>query len=151
MNELDFRPEVLSQEYVKEHGVRYDESVFYNWDGETSPLYDRDPEQGGKLFTGLIYDQYEDSDMISWYEYYTDGYGDGPYVCFYDTGELASYCIMKGYGFVGRLYKWHRNGKLKEYLERNELGRYIRVMHWDADGNITYLSENGSCTINREY
>lgn len=151
MEDFDFMPVVLTPEYVREHGVRYDESVLYNWDGETTPMYDKDPASGGKLFTGLLYDQYEDSDMISWYEYYTDGYGDGPYVCFYDTGELLSYCIMKGCGYVGKLYKWHRNGKMKEYHENNDSGRRIRTVHWDEEGNITYLSENGSCTINREY
>lgn len=150
MNEYDFKPDILSQDYVKEHGVRYDENVFYNWDDETTPMYDKNPEQGGMLFTGLLYEQYENSGMIRWYEYYTDGYGDGAFVGFYDTGEVQSYCIMKGYAFVGRLYKWYRNGRLKEYVEKDERDRYIKTVHWDEDGNITYFSENGSCIRNTD-
>ncbi len=151
MNEYDLKPDVLSQEQIKENGVLYDDSVFYSQDYETTPLYDKGPELGGKLFTGLLYEQFYDSDMISWYEYYTDGYGDGPYVEFYDTGELASYCIMEGYGFVGKLYKWHRNGRLKAYTEKDDRDRYIKSVRWDEDGNITYLSENGKCIINKEH
>ena len=150
-DELKFTPQLLSLEYVKKHGVRYDENIMYCWDDETTPLYDKDPELGGKLFTGLLYDCFYDSDMISWYEYYTDGYGDGEYVCFYDNGAVSSYCIMDGYGFVGKLYKWHKNGRLKAYDEKDDHNRYIKTIHWDEDGNITYLSENGSCIINKEY
>ncbi len=58
---------------------------------------------------------------------------------------------MEGYGFVGKLYKWHKNGRLKAYDEKDDHNRYIKTIHWDEDGNITYLSENGSCIINKEY
>ena len=137
-DELKFTPQLLSPEYVKQHGVRYDENIMYCWDDETTPLYDKDPASGGKLFTGLLYDFYYDSDMISWYKYYTDGYGDREYVCFYDNGAVSSYCIM------------HKNGRLKEYVEKDDRDRNIKRIRWDKDGNITYLVENGSCLINRE-
>ncbi|MBE6867353.1 MAG: hypothetical protein E7494_01175 [Ruminococcus albus] len=148
-DEIKFTPQLLSPEYVKQHGVRYDESIMYCEDYETTPLYDKDPASGGKLFTGLLYDFYYDSDMISWYEYYTDGYGDGEYVCFYDNGAVSSYCIMEGYGFVGKLYKWHKNGRLKSYDEKDDNDRYIKTVRLDEDGNITYLLENGHCIINK--
>ena len=149
-NELKLNPRLLSPEYVKRHGVRYDESIMYSEDYETTPLYDKDPSSGGKLFTGLLYDLYHDSDVISWYKYYTDGYGDGEYVCFYDNGSVSSYCIMEGYGFVGKLYEWHQNGRLKSYDEKDDNDRYIKAIHWDENGNITFLLENGECIIDKE-
>ena len=58
---------------------------------------------------------------------------------------------MKGYAFAGKLYQWHRNGMLKAYVEKDDRGRYIRTVHWDEDGTVTYLCENGGCIINKEY
>ena len=48
---LEFKPEVLSKEYVKEHGALYDEYIFYSEDEECGPLYDKSPALGGKPFT----------------------------------------------------------------------------------------------------
>ena len=56
MNELDFRPDVLSLEYVKEHGALYSDDVFYLDDFETGVLFDKDPKLDGKPFTGLLYE-----------------------------------------------------------------------------------------------
>jgi hypothetical protein len=41
---LDFKPEVLSKEYVKEHGVPYDNDFFYQDDYHIGALYDRLPD-----------------------------------------------------------------------------------------------------------
>lgn len=151
MNEIDFKPLVLAPEKIKAYGVRYDESIFYCWDDETTPLYDKDPSLGGKLFTGLLYDYFCDSDDISWYEYYTEGYGDGEYVTFYPNGKIASYCIMKGYAFIGKLYKWHENGKLKAFSEKDENNKYIKSIEWNENGDIVYLLEDGVVKINKLY
>ncbi len=56
MNELNFRPDVLSLEYVKEHGVLYSDDVFYFDDFKSCVLFDKDPKLGGKPFTGLLYE-----------------------------------------------------------------------------------------------
>ena len=56
MPDLDFKPDVLSVEYVKEHGVLYNEYIFYSENEECDQLYDKDPSLGGKPFTGLLYE-----------------------------------------------------------------------------------------------
>lgn len=123
MKDFNFKPDVLSLEYVKEHGTLYDEYIFYSEDEECEPLYDKSPALGGKPFTGLLYEL----DMKGNPRYYKEGFGDGEYVSFYNTGAIASYCIMKGSAFVGKLYEWHRNGKLKSFKEVDDKRRHIKM------------------------
>ena len=98
MNGLDFHPNLLSPEHVKEHGTLYDEYIFYS----------------------------EDED-----------------------GAVASHCIMKGFSFVGKLYKWYRNGRLKCFYEKGQNRGYIRTIKFDENGNITLLVENGKTKIEK--
>ena len=56
MKDFDFKPDVLSLEYVKEHGTLYDGCVFYSDNEECEALFDKKPELGGKPFTGLLYE-----------------------------------------------------------------------------------------------
>ena len=148
MNELSFRPDVLSLEYIKEHGVLYSEDVFYCDDYGSGALFDKDPKLGGKPFTGLLYELDNNGDL-RYYKYYTEGFDDGEYVEFYDSGAIASYCIMKNAAFVGKLYEWHRNGKLKCFKEIDENRKQIRTIRFDDAGNIIFLMEKGKIKINK--
>ena len=56
MNELDFQPNLLSLEYVKENEILYDEYIFYSKNEGCEVLLDKTPELGGKPFTGLLYE-----------------------------------------------------------------------------------------------
>jgi antitoxin component YwqK of YwqJK toxin-antitoxin module len=141
MNGLDFKPEVLSKEYVKEHGVPYDDDVFYQDDYHIGALYDGLPELGGKPFTGLLYELY--NDKLIYYQFFTDGYGNGEFVRFYETGNVASYSIMKKDSFLSISYCWYKNGKLKSFSEVDKKRNYINSIKYDEDGNITLLIRNG--------
>ena len=145
---LDFKPEVLSKEYVKENGVLYDDNVFYSENEEWLALLDKTPELGGKPFTGLLYELYMNG-IPRYYEYYREGFADGEYVTFYDNGAVASYCIMKGFAYVGDAYEWHRNGKLKRFDKKDGKGIKLKTVCFDTDGNITYLMEKGKVIINK--
>lgn len=138
---LDFKPKVLSKEYVKEHGVPYDDDVFYQDDYHIGALYDRLPELGGTPFTGLLYELY--NDKLIYYQFFTDGYGDGEFVRFYETGNVASYCIMKKDSFLSTSYCWYKNGKLKSFSEVDEKRNYINSIKYDEDGSVTLLIKNG--------
>lgn len=142
MKDFNFKPDVLSLEYVKEHGTLYDEYIFYSEDEECEPSYDKSPALGGKPFTGLLY-ELDIEGNLRYYQYYKDGFGDGEYVTFYDNGAVASHCIMKDFSFVGKLYKWYRNGRLKCFYEKGKNRRYIRTIKFDENGNVTLLVENG--------
>ena len=148
MKDFDFKPDVLSSEYVKEHGTLYDDYVFYSENEECEALFDKKPELGGKPFTGLLYELDMDG-ILRWYQYYKDGFGDGEYVAFYDNGAVATYCIMKGFSFFGKLHKWHRDGRLKSFHEKDDNHRYIRTIEFDENGNITYWQENGIIKIDK--
>ncbi len=79
MKDFNFKPDVLSLEYVKEHGTLYDEYIFYSKDEECEPLYDKSPALGGKPFTGLLY-ELDMKGNPRYYKYYKEGFGDGEYV-----------------------------------------------------------------------
>ncbi len=148
MKDFDFKPDVLSSEYVKEHGTLYDDYVFYSENEECEALFDKKPELGGKPFTGLLYELDMDG-ILRWYQYYKDGFGDGEYVTFYDNGAVASYRKMEGFGFYDKAYEWHRNGRLKRFDEKDDNRRHIRIIRFDENGNITLWIENGITKIDK--
>ena len=133
---------------MKEYGTLYDEYIFYSENEECEPLYDKAPALEGKPFTGLLYELNMEGNL-RYYQYYKDGFGDGEYVTFYDNGAVASYCIMKGFAFAGKLYEWHRNGKLKSFIEVDEKRRHIKTVKLDNDGNIIFLAEKGKVKIDK--
>ena len=148
MNELDFQPNLLSLEYVKENGILYDEYIFYSKNEGCEVLLDKTPGLGGKPFTGLLY-ELDMNGNLRYYKYYREGFADGEYVSFYDNGAVASYCIMKGFAFAGKLYEWHKNGKLKSFKEVDEKRRHIKTVKLDNDGNIIFLMEKGKVKIDK--
>lgn len=141
---LDFKPEVLSKEYVEEHGVPFDDD-FYQDDWQLEELYDKDPELGGKPFTGLLYKVC--NDVLVYYQFYKDGFGDGEAVRFYDTGELKSYYIKRQGTFKSKLYEWFQNGKLGYYCETDKNRRTVNAIRCDEEENIVLLIENGKVKI----
>lgn len=148
MPDLNFKPDVLSVEYVKEHGVLYNEYIFYSENEECEPLYDKDPSLGGKPFTGLLY-ELDFNGVLRYYQYYENGFGNGEYVTFYDTGAVASYCVMERFEYVGKLYKWYKNGNLKCYHEKDSNRRDIKTINFDENGKITLLIENGKAKVEK--
>ena len=93
---LDFKPEVLSKEYVKEHGYFYVESDFLfesYWENGINH-YERlfyTTENGKKApFTGLLYELYPNGNILG-YSFYKDGYEEGTNVDFYDNGCVSKY------------------------------------------------------------
>ena len=88
--------------------------------------------------------------MPRYYQYYIEGFEDGEYVSFYDSGAIASYCIKKYGAFVDKVYEWHRNGKLKCFEEVDKDRRHLRTIRFDDAGNIVFLMEKGEIKIDKE-
>lgn len=131
-------PEFLSEEYVKENGVLYDESVFSDeglWKGI---LYDKPKDKGGKPFTGILYNMYEDG-KIGYYIFFENGYECGPYATFYANGKPQMHLVKSLHGIVGTSYFWYENGNLKEIRIINEDPKDIgwKYIKWNEDGNLT--------------
>ena len=146
MNEYFFNPCVLTPEYVKKYGTLYLEDVFCCDDCGEEVLFDKDPMLGGKPFTGLLY-ELDNNGNLRYYKYYTKGFSDGEYVTCYDTGAIASYCIMRGAGFDRKLYEWYKNGRLKRFREIDENRRHIKTIEFDDNGDIIFLMEKGKVKV----
>lgn len=137
---MDEKPDFLSFDYVKANGVLFDENVMAEYEDPFTILYDKPIELGGKTFTGLLYELYE-NDNVRYYAMYQDGYQKGEYVSFYYEGTPWAYRIMYQGAFTGVAYHWYPNGKLQKRLERFGNSRHYKVVEYDEDGNITRQGE----------
>lgn len=133
---------LLSLQYILEHGVSgdeladesyTDENGFYHYERK----FDKPLNEGGKPFSGLAYDFYYNSNMLSGYTEYRDGYTYGDDVWYYPSGALSRYsryCENEHY-----IYLWHENGILKEVIQnhRNDNPQYRRFKKYDDNGKLT--------------
>ena len=128
MNLMEFN--ILSQDYIKENGIPFEGDIWWEEDGL---LYDKPESEGGKPFSGLLYETYDDG-AIAFYGYVTDGMYDGEKVNFYKNGQMKVYCKMKLGGYYGKCYHWYENGQLKEIREISEDRKHEWIKRWDENG-----------------
>ena len=133
---------ILSQDYVFEHGVFWDDAEL-NWDECGYFTVDRD----GIRFTGLAYEVYDHKDMKYYpffntdfqdgtlldYVYFVNGLQDGVEVEFYPSGAVHSYSVYDKGRLVGTSYEWYENGMIKKYIDFNLNQR----VEFDKQGKIT--------------
>jgi len=143
----EVRGVLLPDAYIKEHGVSYysladeyyyDENGFYHYER----MFDKPMEEGGKPFTGVAFEVYEDSDQIGFYTELKDGYDFGDYVGFYENGALRFYTRMDEKEHY--TYEWYENGILKKmvefYRKRGQTHR-SRESEWYEDGVLKKETE----------
>ena len=109
--------DVLTKEYVLNNGVDFE-----NLWGEycSDRILDKPEYEGGKPFTGLAYELYNNGQLI-YYCFYKEEFEHGAYVEFYENGNIESIQYMK-YGRIrGKEEVWFENGSLKSITEY-ELG-----------------------------
>ena len=138
---LEFKPDVLSKEYVKEHGCFYVESKFSfesYWENEINH-YERlfyTTENGKKApFTGLLYELYPNGNILG-YSFYKDGYEEGTNVDFYDNGCVSKYSNFDKDSNKTLIIKWFRNGKISGVTELTDHGLHKKFIEYDENGNI---------------
>lgn len=56
---------------------------------------------------------------------------------------------MERFEYVGKLYKWYKNGNLKCYHEKDSNRRDIKTINFDENGKITLLIENGKTKVEK--
>lgn len=138
---LDFKPEVLSKEYVKEHGCFYVESKlsFESYWENGINHYERlfyTTESGKKApFTGLLYELYPNGNILG-YSFYKDGYEEGTNVDFYDNGRVSKYSSFDKDSNKTLIIKWFRNGKISGVTELTDHGLHKKFIEYDENGNI---------------
>ncbi len=134
----DKKMEILSKEYVMEHGSPFDEDnfAFETYDKNYEQLFDKPMNEGGKPFNGLVYELYPDGEL-SGYTFYINGYQNGDDVTFYKSGALARYSrYTDSENFIYELYE---NGNIKMYKEnhRSDVPHYYRIKEYDEKGRLT--------------
>lgn len=117
---------------ILENGVNFENLQFEYC---SDRILDDYGENGGKPFTGLTYELF-DNGRISYYCYYVDGFPDGNFVQFYTDGTIHSISKMKRGQSIEKT-KWYQDGKIKEE-SMYDCGICIRCKKWDKQGNLIY-------------
>ena len=126
--------ELLTHEYVKEHGVPYeslsDECYWENGVNHYERMFDKPMNEGGKPFSGIAYETYG-------YTVYKDGYQCGDDVTFYPSGKLRRFSRLTENEYY--IYCWHENGLLRYFKEnhRKDAPNYYRIREYDENGILT--------------
>ena len=145
----EVRGVLLPDAYIKEHGVSYysladeyyyDENGVYHYER----MFDKPMDEGGKPFTGVVFETFENSDQIAFYTEYQDGYQFGNHAKFYENGALRCYCRIDEKEYY--TYEWHENGVLKKIFEMTEWYRkhkqnYYRIREYDENGVLRKTKE----------
>ena len=137
----EVRSVLLPDAYIKEHGVSYysladeyyyDENGVYHYER----MFDKPMEEGGKPFTGLAFEVYDDSQQIGFYIEMKDGYQFGDYVGFYENGALSFYTRMDEKEYYK--YEWYENGALKMFTDWRRKGEQVlkHIKEYDENGKL---------------
>ena len=140
-------PTFLSWDEVIENGKEWDDDIDYDYNG-----YRICDVSGEKEipFTGLLYELFPDGSLL-WYNNYEDGFGAGPnvaffpsgelreYACYewYETGQIKHYTVIQKKAGVWESYEWYESGMIKEYACYDKRGFAVKHIEYDEAGNIT--------------
>lgn len=123
---------ILSKQYVCEHGTDFDEKLWFS--SYSDEVLDHPEDEGGKPFTGLAYELYDNGNFV-YYCYYKNGFSEGNYVEFYHNGNLKSQCYMVRGQIRGTEKIWYDSGERK-YEGEFKYGVCLNYTEWDKQGNI---------------
>lgn len=120
---------VLDKEYVLAHGVDFEELS-----GEycSDRILDKPEDEGGKPFTGLAYELYNNNEL-AYYCFYKDGFDHGDFVEFYENGNIESVQYMEYGRISGKEETWFESGKLKSVGEY-AYGICLSLKEWSEEG-----------------
>ena len=128
----------IDEATILKKGINFDNLSFEYC---SDRILDNYEEEGGKPFTGITYELY-DNDRISYYCYYVNGFSEGNFVKFYKDGTIRSISKMKRGQCIEEI-EWYQDGKIKENGIYN-CGICISNKKWDEQGNL--ISEKGGPT-----
>lgn len=120
-----------TKEYVIANGVNFEHLWYSSCSDE---ILDNAEDEGGKPFTGLTYELYDNGNLI-YYSFYKDGFSHGDEMWFYRSGNIKR-IEYKKYGRVrGKDEIWYESGKVKSLAEY-EFGVCLNYKEWDEDGKL---------------
>ncbi|MGG0277491.1 toxin-antitoxin system YwqK family antitoxin [Bacillus rhizoplanae] len=127
-NQID----ILNKEYVIEHGTDFDEDLWFT--SYSDEVLDNPEDENGKPFTGLVYELYDNGNLI-YYTNYVKGFIEGELIEFYKNGNLKSVknLIHGQSNSTERI--WYESGELK-FEGEYKFGIALHYMEWDEKGRI---------------
>ena len=125
---------ILTKDYVLKNGIDFDDDDILEQEYLSDRILDNSKEAGGKPFTGLTYETYQNGNL-AYYCFYTNGFSDGDFIEFYDDGKIKSMQYMQRGRIYGIEKIWYNNGVLKSEA-RYEYGVCLTLKEWDEEGNL---------------
>jgi len=125
---------ILNKEYVMKNGKRFGENFGYGGDDYDSFIVEYDQDNNEHLFTGIIYDCYENNNLASYYMV-KDGIKNGEMVHFYPNGQVKKIQYINNNTLEGIQKEFYENGILK-LVEIRTLGRLVSFEKYDNQGNV---------------
>ncbi|MFF6014098.1 toxin-antitoxin system YwqK family antitoxin [Lysinibacillus fusiformis] len=128
------KDKILSREYVMKNAMIFGENFGYGGDDYDSFIVEYDKDNNEHLFTGIIYDCYENGNLAGYYMV-KSGIKDGEMVHFYPNGQVKEIKHLDKNTLEGKQKEFYENGILK-LVEYRVLGRLVSFKKYDVQGNI---------------
>ena len=125
---------VFDKEYIVKNGKKFGSSFGYGGDEYDSFIVEYDQDDNEHLFTGIIYDCYENGDLASYYVV-KGGVKNGEMLYFYPNGQVKEIKYLAKNTLEGIQKEYYENGVLK-VVEYRVLGRLKTFKKYDEHGNV---------------
>lgn len=128
------KDKILNKDYILENGSRFDDTFGYGGDKYDSFIVQYDQEGNEHLFTGIIYECYENGGLASYYVV-KDGIKHGEMVQYYPNGQVKEIKYLDKNVLEGPQKEYYENGCIK-LVEYRVLGRILSFKKYDEQGNL---------------
>nr|WP_064473438.1 hypothetical protein [Bacillus wiedmannii] len=125
---------ILNEEYVMNNGKKFGEDFGYGGDEYDSFIVEYDQDNNEHIFTGIIYDCYENGNLANYYMV-KDGIKNGEMVNFYPNGQIKEIKHIENNTLEGIQKEFYENGVIR-LMEHRALGRLVSFKKYDEQGKI---------------
>lgn len=130
------------------NGKNFGKNFGYGGDDYDSFIVEYDQNNNEHLFTGIIYECYEDGNLANYY-IVKNGVKNGEMVYYYPNGQVKKIKNIDTNTVEGIQKEFYENGVLK-LVEYRVLGRLESFIKYDEHGNVLQ-EKNGSIELNPTY
>ena len=126
---------ILSKEEVISSGLLFDGDDVH-WGGEYMQQVCKWAEDGSEEpIDGLLYEFFNNSGNLYCYEFFENGYRNGPNVTFYDNGKIKRYAVMYKGALHGEVVSWNEHEQIS-ISAVYKYGFVVSCSEWDEEGNL---------------
>lgn len=130
------------------NGKKFGRDFGYGGDDYDSFIVEYDQNNNEHLFTGIIYECYEDGNLANYYMV-KNGVKNGKMVYYYPNGQVKEIKNIDKNTVEGIQKEFYENGVLK-LIEYRVLGKLESFIKYDEHGNVLQ-EKNGSIELNPSY